>query len=219
MLFAGVSSAGTPGAIRAYPLDQRVATNNSRAGDGRESEGNVLNMEFQEYVCLSLPVTCMTLNHDGSLLFIAGEDGVLAMFCVAENLKDAEKKVQRVSRCRRREIGGVRRWQSRGYNSGREERVLLSSYLAFAITMSRVIASRRFGGRYSYPDNRCSCCCCCKVRERGAMEYMEEILVTRADMNARSKQVQELKNAVDELTLNNEYQLRLKDMNYKEKVS
>lgn len=50
------------------------------------------------------------------------------------------------------------------------------------------------------------------------MEYMEEILVTKEDINARSKQVQELKNAVDELTLNNEYQLRLKDMNYNEKV-
>lgn len=48
---------------------------------------------------------------------------------------------------------------------------------------------------------------------------MEEILVTRADINARSKQVQGLENAVDELTLNNEYQLRLKDMNYKEKAS
>lgn len=47
---------------------------------------------------------------------------------------------------------------------------------------------------------------------------MEEILVTRADMKEQSKQMQSLKNAVDELMLNNEYQLRLKDMNYKEKV-
>lgn len=47
---------------------------------------------------------------------------------------------------------------------------------------------------------------------------MEEILVTRTDINAQSKQMQGLKNAVDELVLNNEYQLRLKDMNYKEKV-
>lgn len=83
--------------------------------------------------------------------------------------------------------------------------------------MSRVIVSRRLGRGYSYPDHRCPCCCY-KVRERGAIEYMEEILVTKEDINARSKQVQELKNAVDELTLNNEYQLRLKDMNYNEKV-
>lgn len=47
---------------------------------------------------------------------------------------------------------------------------------------------------------------------------MEEILVTKADINVQSKQMQCLKNAVDELVLNNEYQLRLKDMNYQEKV-
>lgn len=48
---------------------------------------------------------------------------------------------------------------------------------------------------------------------------MEEILVTKTDIKVQSKQMQGLKNAVDELMLNNEYQLRLKDMNYKEKVS
>ena len=50
------------------------------------------------------------------------------------------------------------------------------------------------------------------------MEYMEEILVTRADVNARSRMVQGLKDAVDELMINSEYQLRLKDMNCNERV-
>lgn len=58
----------------------------------------------------------------------------------------------------------------------------------------------------------------CQARERDAVEYMEEILVTKTDIKIQSKQMQGLKNAVDELMLNNEYQLRLKDMNYKEKV-
>ena len=35
----------------------------------------------------------MALNHDGSLLFVGGDDGVLAMYCVADDAKDAEKKV------------------------------------------------------------------------------------------------------------------------------
>lgn len=47
---------------------------------------------------------------------------------------------------------------------------------------------------------------------------MEEILVTRTDIKVQAKQMEGLKNAVDELVLNNDYQLRLKDMNYKEKV-
>eukprot|EP00752_Nemacystus_decipiens_P017107 g15323.t1 len=110
--------------------------------------GGELSGEFQEYGCLSLAVSCMVLNHDGSLLFVGGEDGVLAMYCVADDPKAAEKK----------------------------------------------------------------------ARERDAVEYMEEILVTKTDIKIQSKQMQGLKNAVDELMLNNEYQLRLKDMNYKEKM-
>lgn len=57
-----------------------------------------------------------------------------------------------------------------------------------------------------------------QARERDAVEYMEEILVTRTDIKVQAKQMEGLKNAVDELVLNNDYQLRLKDMNYKEKV-
>lgn len=67
-------------------------------------------------------------------------------------------------------------------------------------------------------DAFCNFCRCWQARERDAVEYMEEILVTRTDINVQTKQMQGLKNAVDELMLNNEYQLRLKDMNYKEKV-
>ncbi|CAN0404114.1 unnamed protein product, partial [Hapterophycus canaliculatus] len=132
MLFAGIAQPGMPGGVRAYPIEL--------CGD------------FQEYGCLSLPVSCMVLNHDGSLLFVGGEDGVLAMYCVAEDPKAAERKV------------------------------------------------REFRDRLD------------------AVEYMEEILVTKTDIKIQSKQMQGLKNAVDELMLNNEYQLRLKDMNYKEKV-
>lgn len=64
----------------------------------------------------------------------------------------------------------------------------------------------------------CGATCMHQARERDAVEYMEEILVTKTDIKIQSKQMQGLKNAVDELMLNNEYQLRLKDMNYKEKV-
>ena len=43
-------------------------------------------------------------------------------------------------------------------------------------------------------------------------------MVTKADLEERSGSIQSLRNKVEELTLNNEYQLRLKDMNYKEKI-
>ena len=43
-------------------------------------------------------------------------------------------------------------------------------------------------------------------------------MVSKADLEERSGSIQSLRNKVEELTLNNEYQLRLKDMNYKEKI-
>ncbi len=46
----------------------------------------------------------------------------------------------------------------------------------------------------------------------------QEILVTRSNLEDKNTLMVELKNKVDELALHNEYQLRLKDMNYSEKI-
>jgi hypothetical protein len=48
--------------------------------------------------------------------------------------------------------------------------------------------------------------------------YAEEILVTKSDLEEKNSMMLELQNKVEELTLHNEYQLRLKDMNYNEKI-
>lgn len=50
------------------------------------------------------------------------------------------------------------------------------------------------------------------------LPFAEEILVTKSDLEEKNRLMNELKTKVDELTLHNEYQLRLKDMNYKEKI-
>ena len=52
----------------------------------------------------------------------------------------------------------------------------------------------------------------------GECAYSEEILVTKSDLEEKTAMMVEFKNKVDELTLHNEYQLRLKDMNYNEKI-
>jgi hypothetical protein len=46
--------------------------------------------------------------------------------------------------------------------------------------------------------------------------FSEEILVTKSDLEEKHLAMTELKNKVDELTLHNEYQLRLKDMTFNE---
>jgi len=50
------------------------------------------------------------------------------------------------------------------------------------------------------------------------LPFAEEILVTKSDLEEKNRLMNELKSKVDELTLHNEYQLRLKDLNYKEKI-
>lgn len=109
MLFAGTAQPGMPGAIRAYPIGQGAPAGSAAGAGGGGGAGagghggggggggggkGELNGDFQEYGCLSLAVSCMALNHDGSLLFVGGDDGVLAMYCVADDAKDAEKKVR-----------------------------------------------------------------------------------------------------------------------------
>ncbi|XP_006813560.1 cilia- and flagella-associated protein 57-like [Saccoglossus kowalevskii] len=48
--------------------------------------------------------------------------------------------------------------------------------------------------------------------------YAEEILITKSDLEEKNSMMSELKTRVDELKMENEYQLRLKDMNYNEKI-
>ncbi|XP_071351144.1 cilia- and flagella-associated protein 57 isoform X2 [Trachinotus anak] len=48
--------------------------------------------------------------------------------------------------------------------------------------------------------------------------HTEEILVTKSDLEERTQNMLELKMRLEELQMENEYQLRLKDMNYNEKM-
>ncbi|KAK1165059.1 hypothetical protein AOXY_G13492 [Acipenser oxyrinchus oxyrinchus] len=48
--------------------------------------------------------------------------------------------------------------------------------------------------------------------------YAEEILITKSDLEEKNQVMTELKTRVEELKMENEYQLRLKDMNYNEKI-
>ncbi|KAJ3190576.1 Cilia- and flagella-associated protein 57 [Irineochytrium annulatum] len=48
--------------------------------------------------------------------------------------------------------------------------------------------------------------------------YADEILVTKSDLEEKNQMMAELKTRVEELKMENEYQLRLKDMNFNEKI-
>ncbi|XP_048352772.1 cilia- and flagella-associated protein 57 isoform X2 [Sphaerodactylus townsendi] len=54
-------------------------------------------------------------------------------------------------------------------------------------------------------------------RERD-VPYSDEVLITRTEMEEKTQVMLELRTRVEELKMENEYQLRLKDMNYSEKI-
>ncbi|XP_076813301.1 cilia- and flagella-associated protein 57-like [Clavelina lepadiformis] len=56
------------------------------------------------------------------------------------------------------------------------------------------------------------------VKHDRDVPYAEEILITKSDLEEKNQLMSELKTRVEELKMENEYQLRLKDMNYNEKI-
>ncbi|DBA68566.1 TPA: hypothetical protein ACH3X2_013579 [Trebouxia sp. C0005] len=55
-------------------------------------------------------------------------------------------------------------------------------------------------------------------RESDGMSYAEEVLVTKSELEEKKQRMSELETQVNELTMQNEYQLRLKDLAMNEKV-
>ncbi|XP_042806543.1 cilia- and flagella-associated protein 57 isoform X3 [Panthera leo] len=56
------------------------------------------------------------------------------------------------------------------------------------------------------------------IKREREVGFAEEVLITKTDMEEKAQIMLELKTRVEELKMENEYQLRLKDMNYSEKI-
>eukprot|EP01049_Picozoa_sp_SAG25_P000738 SAG25_NODE_27_length_21065_cov_19.427931_6_plen_457_part_00 len=55
-------------------------------------------------------------------------------------------------------------------------------------------------------------------RERELLPPAEEILITKSDMEEKTQRTQELRRKVDELTMHNDYQLRLSELNFQDRL-
>ena len=131
-LFAGVTDGGRPGAMRVYTYP--------------------ITGHFVEYQAHAGPITRVRISKDDKWLFTCGEDGMVAVYNVAEAVISSDKK--------------------------------------------------KSGGK----------------QKTDHLNFAEEILVTKSDLEEKQIRMNELTSKVEELTLHNEYQLRLKDMNYAEKI-
>lgn len=60
--------------------------------------------------------------------------------------------------------------------------------------------------------------CCCDAALQEKVPFAEEILVTKVELEEKSSRISELEQQVTELTMQTEYQLRLKDLHLQEKT-
>ncbi|GLD97629.1 hypothetical protein PINS_up006319 [Pythium insidiosum] len=146
---------------------------------------------YVEYQCHDLPVTRMRLSFDNQFLFTAGEDGSLCIF----ETRDLGGK-----------SGGKGGGASSGSGGGGGSKEARSISTIGGVSLDGGSNSNAPGGGNGIATNA------------NGMAFAEEILVTKSDLEEKNRLMHELKTKVDELTLHNEYQLRLKDMNYKEKI-
>lgn len=102
--------------------------------------------EYHEFQCHSAAITRMCINHDDSMLFCVGDDGILAIL----DVRDKDGKTGK--------------------------------------------------------------------RDKDAIVFAEEVLITKSDLEEKKTRMAELETQVNELTLQNDYQLQLKDLNLNEKI-
>lgn len=86
-----------------------------------------------------------------------------------------------------------------------------------------------FDDQYLFSVSSDGCLCVFKVfdkdgklgglsKERSEFAFADEILVTQADLDEKAQALQDLKNRMEEVKMEHEYQLRLKNLNFTEKL-
>lgn len=212
---SGIISAGMDGAVYQWDLKE-----NKREG---------------EFVQKGVNYSSALCNRDGTHVFAVGSDRMLKEIEFPSSVLSKELDCDDVlgqvvlSNSQRMLFAGVaepdRPGSVRAYKFPLTGDHVTYQCLSQPVTRMRI----SFDDNYLFVAGEDGCLCILDVREKEghlsakrdkelAVPFAEEILVTKSDLEEKNTLMQELKNKVDELTLHNEYQLRLKDMNYNEKI-
>merc|ERR1711988_1305124 len=57
-----------------------------------------------------------------------------------------------------------------------------------------------------------------KLNQKDSVPYAEEVPVTKSDLEEKNSKMTELQTKVEELTMQNDYQMRLKDLTHSDKI-
>nr|XP_040144423.1 cilia- and flagella-associated protein 57 isoform X3 [Ictidomys tridecemlineatus] len=221
---------GHTGKIRSIVWNADDSKLISGGTDGAIYEWNLSSGKREtECVLKSCSYNCVTVSPDGRIIFAVGSDQTLKEIADSSVLRemsafDVVYTAIVISHSGRMMFVGTSVGTIRAMKYPLPLQKEFNEYQAHAGPITKMLLT--FDDQYLLTTAEDGCLFTWKVfdkdgrgikRER-EVGFAEEVLVTKTDMEEKAQIMLELKTRVEELKMENEYQLRLKDMNYSEKI-
>ncbi|KAM5248101.1 cilia- and flagella-associated protein 57 [Ctenodactylus gundi] len=221
---------GHTGKIRSLAWNADDSKLISAGTDGAVYEWNLSSGKREtECVLKSCSYNCVTISPDAKIIFAVGSDHTLKEIADSSVLReipafDVIYTAIVISYSGRMVFVGTSVGTIRAMKYPLSLQKEFNEYQAHAGPVTKMLLT--FDDQYLLTTAEDGCLFTWKVfdkdgrgikRER-EVGFAEEVLVTKTDMEEKAQIMLELKTRVEELKMENEYQLRLKDMNYSEKI-
>ncbi|KAM9427004.1 cilia- and flagella-associated protein 57-like [Salvelinus alpinus] len=198
--------------------------------DGAVYEWNTLNSKREsESVLKSCSYTGVTISPDAKTIFAVGTDCTLKEIQDCQILRevaadDVVYTTIAMSRSGRMLFAGTSIGTVRAIKYPLSTQKDWIEYQAHSGAVTKMVIT--FDDQYLLTVSEDGCLLIWKIIDKEGrglkrdkdITYAEEILITKSDLEEKNQIMMELKTRVEELKMENEYQLRLKDMNYNEKI-
>ncbi|CAH8541499.1 unnamed protein product [Heterobilharzia americana] len=185
---------------------------------------------INESVLKACSYTSVTVSQDAKTLYAVGSDKTLKEISDSQIVHEIESSSDillttvTVSRSGRMLFCGCQNGHIRSYQMPLTDNSDWQDYVGHCESITKMRMAS-FDDYLITVSNDCSIMIW-RVQDREArasktekeIEWTEEILITRSDLEEKNSIMSELKTRVEELKMENEYQLRLKDMNYNERI-
>uniref|UniRef100_A0A4W5P762 Cilia and flagella associated protein 57 n=1 Tax=Hucho hucho TaxID=62062 RepID=A0A4W5P762_9TELE len=198
--------------------------------EGAVYEWNTLTSKREsESVLKSCSYTCVTISPDAKTIFAVGTDCTLKEIQACQILRevpaeDVAYTTIAMSRSGRTLFTGTSIGTIRAIKYPLSIQKDWIEYQAHSSPVTKMVFT--FDDQYLLTVSEDGCLLIWKIIDKEGrglkrdkeITYAEEILITKSDLEEKNQVMLELKTRVEELKMENEYQLRLKDMNYNEKT-
>ncbi|EDV23339.1 uncharacterized protein TRIADDRAFT_27651 [Trichoplax adhaerens] len=198
--------------------------------DGAVYEWSVFTSKREgESVLKSCSYTDVTVSPEGKVIYAVGTDHTLKEICDSQILRDihagdAVFTQVAISHSGKMLFAGTNNGTVRSIKYPLTATGEWQEYQAHALGVAKLRIS--YDDQYLFSVSEDGSFYIFKISEKEGrglkrdkeVAFAEEILITKSDLEEKNAMMTELKTRVDELKMENEYQLRLKDMNYNEKI-